>query len=73
MLNCGNRRGNGATKTAAAGHWPGRCHETPLEAPREIRRWSRGPNTRPQQNHIFLSIFFFFGFFFAAMIDVLVC
>jgi hypothetical protein len=58
-------------KTAAAGHRSGRRHETPLEAPREYEKVTARPQYEAGANHIFLSIFFFFGFFFAAMIHFL--
>jgi hypothetical protein len=60
-----------APKTAAAGHRSGRRHETPLEAPREYEKVTARPQYEAGANHIFLSIFFFFGFFFAAMIHFL--
>jgi len=53
-----------ALKRAAAGPGSSRCHETPLKAPREFRRWRRDLDTRLARVIYFFIIFFFFFFFF---------
>jgi hypothetical protein len=47
-----------------------RCHETPLEAPREYKKLTARPRNESAQRHYILVFFFFFGFF--AMVSFLV-
>jgi hypothetical protein len=54
---------DGTNKTAAAGLSSSRCHETPLEAPREFKKLTARPRSEARMRHYILVFFFFFDFF----------